>query len=100
MTKPKDLCDEALQIVGIDRRAEYGDVEESFDAIALLWSGILGRETTGREVALCMMALKLVRESHLHKRDNLVDLIGYTLCLNELAPEEPAAGEEGADGPG
>lgn len=35
-----------------------------------------------------MIATKLSRESFKHKRDNLVDLAGYTWVLNEIIEDE------------
>ena len=37
-----------------------------------------------KDCAVVMMAVKLVRESYKHKRDNLVDLCGYANILNEI----------------
>jgi hypothetical protein len=39
----------------------------------------------GEHVALCMAALKLVRQSvGKPKRDNLVDVVGYVLALDHV----------------
>ena len=75
---------EARTIVEGSRRQDYGGVRQSFDRIAQGWSGILGIDVTGEQVALCMIYLKIIRESHAEKRDNRVDIIGYTLCLDDM----------------
>jgi hypothetical protein len=39
----------------------------------------------GEKVALCLAAMKLVRHSvGRAKRDNLVDLVGYALCVDAI----------------
>jgi len=53
--------------------------------IALAWSAILDRPVTGKEVALCMAALKLCREAHKPKRDNRVDLVGFALIADMVS---------------
>jgi hypothetical protein len=78
------ITEEAEQIISGDRRAAYGSVEDSFNQAATIWSGILNTPITSKQVALCMIGLKLQRESFSHKRDNLVDVIGYTLLLEKL----------------
>ncbi|MEI6580836.1 MAG: DUF6378 domain-containing protein [bacterium] len=78
----KTILEEAEQIINGDRRSAYGSVEKSFRQSAKIWSGILDTNISPQQVALCMIGLKLQRESYSHKRDNLVDIIGYTL-LNE-----------------
>lgn len=68
---------EAAALIAGERRAQYGDAREEFRRVALLWSGLLGVPVAAREVGLCLAALKLVREAHRPKRDNLVDACGY-----------------------
>jgi Domain of unknown function (DUF6378) len=75
---------EAEATINGPRRGSYGDVHTSFGKIADMWSVILNRDTTSEEVALCMIALKLVREANAHKHDNVVDVMGYAGLLAEL----------------
>jgi hypothetical protein len=84
MSKKMTISQEAETIINGDRRKDYGDVRTSFSQTAKIWSGILNHDITPEQVALCMAGLKLQRESNSHKRDNLVDLIGYTLLLEKL----------------
>jgi hypothetical protein len=84
MKEPSVLA-EAEQIINGPRRDAYGDVAESFNRIASVWSAILKRPVTAREVALCMIGLKLCRESNSHGRDNLVDICGYAELANQVA---------------
>lgn len=83
-----NLCQKAMTLIGGDRRESYGSVEESFARIAKVWEGILLAPITGKQVALCMIGLKICREANAHSRDNLVDLIGYTLLVEKLQEKE------------
>jgi hypothetical protein len=60
-----------------ERARSYGHPADNLDKISSLWGILLGREITPQQVALCMIALKLARETASHKRDNLVDIAGY-----------------------
>jgi hypothetical protein len=86
MPKPIDpsLAHEAVQLVGGDRHRAYAHPAVNFQRIARLWEPILGCPVTPAQVALCMVQVKVAREIHNHKRDNLVDLIGYTLTLDAV----------------
>ena len=79
------------QLVHGERQEEYGPPEESFLNIAKVWSGILKTDVSKEQVALCMLGLKLVRESNLHKQDNLDDIDGYNEILKmfHATKEEP-----------
>jgi hypothetical protein len=38
-------------------------------------------------VALCMIGVKMSREAFRHKRDNIVDMHGYLLTLDDVVQE-------------
>ena len=61
---------------------------ESFERTAKLWSIILNKEVTSEQVCLCMVALKLSRQIHKHKDDNLVDIMGYLEIINQIRKED------------
>jgi hypothetical protein len=90
--KDESIESEARRLISSDRRTDYGSVKDSFNNIALVWTGILrnrkllsaDKYITGEEVALLMSALKLVREANKPKRDNRVDAVAYILLLDEL----------------
>ncbi len=81
------LAHEAVQLVGGDRNRAYAHPAINFQRIARLWEPILGCPVTPAQVALCMVQVKVAREIHAHKRDNLVDLIGYTLTLDAVTED-------------
>lgn len=76
------LATEAIGLVTGDRVKAYGHPSKNFQDIADLWSVILGTHVTGEQVALCMVQVKIARELHNPKRDNLVDAIGYLLAYD------------------
>jgi len=88
--KPIDpsLAAEAVQLVGGDRNRAYAHPKVNFQRIADLWSPILGCPVSPAQVALCMIQVKVSREINLHKRDNLVDLIGYALTLDAVQEDQ------------
>lgn len=71
------VLEEASRIVNGDRAADYGDAQASFDRIAALWAAILGVPVTAKQVALCLIQLKVSRACTSDKRDNWVDIAGY-----------------------
>jgi hypothetical protein len=85
----RDILEEALEITKGDRQAFYGPPDQDFARTAKMWEVILqsciseGKlEIEPRFVAMCMIALKLSRETHQRKRDNAVDIAGYARCLS------------------
>ena len=79
-----DILKEAHALINGERQGDYGRPAESFARIAALWSAYLGRPTSARDVALCMALLKLSRESHHHKHDNLLDAAGYIALASDM----------------
>lgn len=86
------LCAENVAITAVKvvkkRRSEYGSPKENFQMIGKIWSAILDIHITPDDVALMMIGLKLAREAHKHSEDNLVDICGYALCVEELRNEK------------
>lgn len=69
---------------GGDRNDSYDHPYANFSKIAAGWSVLVGVEISPRKVALMMVWLKCVRDSHKPKRDNLVDGAGYFRCAERL----------------
>lgn len=78
------IAQEAIGLVTGDRQASYGHPYINFKETADLWSVVLGTEVTPEQVGLCMVMLKIAREIHVPKRDNLVDAIGYLLTYDAV----------------
>ena len=85
----KSILEEAIEILNGSRQCDYGDPVESFKRIAQL-ANLMSNSNDFTPVKCCivLMATKLTRESHKHKRDNLVDLCGYGAIMNRIIESE------------
>lgn len=85
--------EEAASIVLGDRQSDYGHPYDNYARQSLVWSGLLygklipGQFITQEDCVMMMTALKLVRQMHKPKRDNIVDAHGY-LMVNEMIQDE------------
>lgn len=88
----EDLLAEANELVNGDRMAAYGSPRPAYEAQAKVWSGLLAHklkeDLTPEDVVLLLSGMKLVREVRKHKRDNMVDLVGYTLVLAHVIEDK------------
>lgn len=90
----ESVLDEAKRITATTRHGDYGHPADDFARTARMWSGILanklrdGEQVTAMDVPLCMIAVKLARQAHRHKRDNLVDIAGYARTAAMVAGVE------------
>lgn len=84
---------EAAAIVSGDRNADYGDCVEDFQCTVDMWNAyLIRRDIVGEDapklephdLANMMVLLKMSREAHKHKRDNLVDACGYAECSQQV----------------
>jgi hypothetical protein len=85
--EPSVLLD-AYNVVHETRDPEYGPASEDFEALGIIWATLLNRwlrtqeEATipnipPRVVGNLMIALKINRDVHFPKRDNMIDVAGY-----------------------
>lgn len=86
-TEKPTICEEANSIVYGDRNKVYGHPLDNFEQTAALWSAILRLHVTAEQVGLCMIAVKLSRETNKHGRDNLVDIAGYAETVQRVVEE-------------
>lgn len=84
----KSVLLEAQELTSGDRNDAYGDYRVEAARIADLFYGATGLKIRPEHVPLMMICVKLTRERNKHKRDNLVDLAGYTRLLSQLYGEE------------
>ena len=85
------VLQEADRLVSTDRQGDYGHPIVDFTRTALIWTGLLleklkpGVFIQPEDIGLCMVGLKLSRETNKRKRDNRVDGAGYfkteDLCI-------------------
>lgn len=85
------ILDDVLDVLK-NRQDQYGNPEDSFTDIARLWSVIFKVEVTAEQVALAMIAMKIIREQAGHKRDNIIDIIGYAVHLDRLTKQVDTGG--------
>ena len=81
------IIEEAKNLLNNDRRKDYGKIEDGFNDIATISNILLKRKNIkldAEDISTIMIATKLVREGNKHKRDNLVDAIGYINIKNVL----------------
>lgn len=89
-TTRKTILDSAEKCVCRDRQDTHGRPEDSFGAIADLWTAYLdiGRDITPVDVANMMILLKIGRAKENPKhQDNWVDMAGYAACAGEIAAD-------------
>lgn len=83
----RNVLEEALDVVQNSRQESYGHPIDDFSRTAKMWSAILGVEVRPEQIPLCMIAVKISRECHQPKWDNLVDIAGYALTLEMVINE-------------
>jgi hypothetical protein len=82
-----NILEKANEIVNLrseEKERQYGPFEEGMSKAAELASIITGKEISTKDMYLCMVALKLSRESYSHKEDNLLDAVAYLGSLNNV----------------
>ncbi len=84
----ESILDIAKKAVHGDRGEDYGHPYDDLNRTAKLWSALTGYEFTAKEVGLCMICVKLSRETNKHKEDNLVDIAGYAEVVNTIVQKE------------
>lgn len=93
----ESILDEAQRIVSGSRRGDYGSALSDYTKVAKLWNvflqDYLRKPLTPYVCCLCMLGIKLSREINKHKRDNLVDICGYTQCLDSILEDLQKAEE-------
>jgi len=99
MNTSPNFSEAALDLILGDRNEAYGNPREDFEGIALMWTGLINaklhHEITAEDVARMMVALKLRRDSHRQKDDNLIDAHGYLHCLSWIQKGlRPRRGDE------
>jgi len=83
----ENILQEAERITRGPRQEDYSHPLDDYTTTAALWSAILGIRVTPEQAILCMILVKVSRESRKHKRDNLVDVAGYADCAQRVVEE-------------
>ena len=84
----------AIALVNGDRQASYGKPIDDFSRTAGMMSAIGFRFSDpstntlrlieAKDIPIFMMLIKLSREVHKHKDDNLIDICGYVKTLESV----------------
>ena len=88
------ILDKAKAIINGERQDAYGKPEDAFAVIGAYWTTYLGSKlqpgasVSAGDVSLLMVLLKIAREAHQHKEDNLVDAAGYLALYADMAAGE------------
>lgn len=93
---PRDIAAHAAKLVTGEKQDDYGHPFDDFNRAAKIWEAILGVEVTAEQVALCMVGVKISRQTNVAKLDNIVDGIGYFLTL-AMVQEERLERSKGND---
>lgn len=89
--KIKEVLDTAATTVLRDRQEEYSQstATDMQRDIAQVWSVIFDKEITGHDVALAMIALKVIRaKANPSHADSHVDICGYAAIAAQVAEED------------
>ena len=87
MNDPRDIASYAASLVTGDRQNYYGHPLDDFTRAGKIWEAIIGVPVTAEQVALCMVGIKISRQTNTPKLDNVVDGIGYFLTLAMVQEE-------------
>jgi hypothetical protein len=82
-----NILEKANEIVNTrseEKERMYGPFEEGMERAAMIASGCTGKDLTASDMYLCLVALKLSRQSYNHKEDNLLDAVAYLGSLNNF----------------
>ena len=85
---PPSILSEAEEICNGPRNKDYGHPFDDYTKVARLWSVVLGIDVTPSQAALCMIQVKVSRQMHRPKRDNLVDIAGYAHVVDKIMERE------------
>lgn len=85
------LLEEVSKVLN-EREQDYGNAHIALQDIANYWNEYLTQRQiiigaiTPKDVAMMMIFFKLVRETNKPKKDNRIDLVGYTVLADLASP--------------
>ena len=100
MTDPPNILGEVARITNGERRRDYGRPYLNHARIALRWARRINARIakglppiTPSVVVELMVDLKEARQENTPKFDNLLDTIGYLVCLDDMARQTVEMGD-------
>ncbi len=76
-----------------EKERQYGSFPESMDRMRDIFNGMSGLQLETKHMFQAMIALKLSREAHAHKEDNLLDAAAYMGAMNNYLENSEASRE-------
>ena len=87
-TKPKEedmkLLDIVNDLIYSERAKQYGSFKDNMSKVSNIFYELTNKRLTEEECGFFLVALKLAREGTKHKRDNLVDAVGYLALIDDM----------------
>jgi hypothetical protein len=80
-----NILEKANEIINLrseEKERQYGPFSEGMERAAMIASGSTGKHFTAKDMYMCLVALKLSRQSYNHKEDNLLDAVAYLASYN------------------
>tara|TARA_R110002012_G_scaffold321403_1_gene549063 strand:+ start:242 stop:502 length:261 start_codon:yes stop_codon:yes gene_type:complete len=77
-----EIANEIINNRSQEKERMYGPFSEGMERAAMIASGSTGKQFTAQDMFMCLVALKLSRQSYNHKEDNLLDAVAYLAALN------------------
>ena len=95
----ESIFEEAQRLVNGDRQWAYDHPLDNCKRIGEIWATILELDNPiePERVALMMIGLKIARQLHRSTRDNLVDMMGYTACIDMIEKERDQRADKGQE---
>ena len=82
------ILTEAHELINGERAESYGPVGENWSRTVQIFNAWTGHTLSPVEGLKFMVAVKLARETHRHKADNLRDAAGYLGLIETLVEGE------------
>jgi len=83
-----EIANEIINNRSEEKERMYGPFSEGMERAAMIASGATGKQFTAQDMYMCLVALKLSRQSYNHKEDNLLDAVAYLAALNNYENEK------------
>jgi hypothetical protein len=83
------VLQEAERLLSSDREESYGPAPADAARFAAIAAAATGLDIRPEHYPVLMICVKLARQGHAHKRDNLVDIAGYASIAQEVHEAQP-----------
>jgi len=77
-----------------ERTRQYGDIQQSMKKAAEIASSISNKSYSPDDIYIAIISIKLSRQAHAHKEDNLLDCVAYMSAYNDYLETVEKPGEK------